>query len=109
MTNFPSLLSLRQQGVIKLKSLFLTNVNSCDILLSPTSPNTALKLGQNYDDPTQLYLEDIFTVYANIVGIPAISLPTGQHSNGLPFGIQFMAPAFKDEELLAFANQIMNT
>ena len=83
--------------------------NTCDILLSPTSPNTALKLGQNYDDPTQLYLEDIFTVYANIVGIPAISLPTGQHSNGLPFGIQFMAPAFKDEELLAFANQIMNT
>ena len=86
-----------------------TLFNSCDILLSPTSPNTALKLGQNYDDPTQLYLEDIFTVYANIVGIPAISLPTGQHSNGLPFGIQFMAPAFKDEELLAFANQIMNT
>ena len=66
-------------------------------------------LGKNYDDPTQLYLEDIFTVYANIVGIPAISLPTGHHSNGLPFGIQFMAPAFKDEELLAFANQIMNT
>ena len=82
---------------------------SCDFLLSPTSPNTALKRGQRYDDPTQLYLEDIFTVHANIVGIPAVSLPTGQHSNGLPFGIQFMAPAFKDDELLAFANHIMNS
>jgi aspartyl-tRNA(Asn)/glutamyl-tRNA(Gln) amidotransferase subunit A len=42
------------------------------------------------------------------VGIPAVSLPTGTHSNGLPFGIQLMAPAFKDDELLAISNQIMN-
>ncbi|MEC8610184.1 MAG: amidase family protein, partial [Bacteroidota bacterium] len=100
----------KAQRVRRLLSETTTTLfNSCDFLLSPTSPSTALMLGQNYDDPTQLYLEDIFTVYANIVGIPAISLPTGHHSNGLPFGIQFMAPAFKDEELLAFANQIMNT
>jgi len=88
----------------KTQSIF----DSCDFILSPTSPNTALKIGQTYDDPTQLYLEDIFTVHANIVGIPAISLPTGTHSNGMPFGIQLMAPAFKDAELMAFANQIMN-
>lgn len=81
----------------------------CDFLLSPTSPHTALKSNQSYDDPTQLYLEDIFTVHANIVGIPAVSLPTGHHSNGLPFGIQFMAPSYKDEHLLALANQIMNS
>ena len=81
----------------------------CDFILSPTSPHTALEIGKTYDDPTQLYLEDIFTVHANIVGIPAVSLPTGVHSNGLPFGIQLMAPAFKDEELLAISNQIMNT
>lgn len=97
----------------KMRKLLLETTQSlfesCDFLLSPTSPNTALKRGQRYDDPTQLYLEDIFTVHANIVGIPAISLPTGQHSNGLPFGIQFMAPAFKDDELLAFANHIMNS
>ncbi|MBL6658273.1 MAG: Asp-tRNA(Asn)/Glu-tRNA(Gln) amidotransferase subunit GatA [Flavobacteriales bacterium] len=88
----------------KTQSIF----DSCDFILSPTSPNTALKIGQTYDEPTQLYLEDIFTVHANIVGIPAVSLPTGKHSNGMPFGIQLMAPAFKDAELMAFANQIMN-
>jgi len=82
--------------------------DTCDFILSPTSPHTAIKIGQTYDDPTQLYLEDIFTVHANIVGIPAVSIPTGTHSNGLPFGIQLMAPAFKDAELLAFANQIIN-
>ena len=81
---------------------------NCDFILSPTSPHTALEIGKTYDDPTQLYLEDIFTVHANIVGIPAVSLPTGTHSNGLPFGIQLMAPAFKDDELLAVSNQIMN-
>ena len=80
----------------------------CDFILSPTSPHTALKIDQKYDDPTQLYLEDIFTVHANIVGCPAISLPTGSHSNGLPFGIQLMAPAFNDHQLLAFSNQIIN-
>jgi aspartyl-tRNA(Asn)/glutamyl-tRNA(Gln) amidotransferase subunit A len=82
---------------------------TCDFILSPTSPHTAIKIGQTYDDPTQLYLEDIYTVHANIVGIPAVSLPTGTHSNGLPFGIQLMAPAFKDAELLAFSNSIMNS
>lgn len=82
---------------------------SCNFILSPTSPHTALEIGKTYDDPTQLYLEDIFTVHANIVGMPAVSLPTGAHSNGLPFGIQLMAPAFKDDELLAISNQIMNT
>ena len=82
---------------------------SCDFILSPTSPHTAIQKGQTYNDPTQLYLEDIFTVHANIVGIPAVSLPTGTHSNGLPFGIQLMAPAFKDADLLAFSNTIMNS
>ena len=83
--------------------------DKCDFILSPTSPHTALELGNTYDDPTQLYLEDIFTVHANIVGIPAVSLPTGTHSNGLPFGIQLMAPAFNDGELLDVSNQIMDS
>ena len=96
----------------KVRRLLLDKTNaifeSCDFILSPTSPHTALELGKTYEDPTQLYLEDIFTVHANIVGIPAVSLPTGTQSNGLPFGIQLMAPAFKDDELLAVSNQIMN-
>ena len=88
----------------KTQSIF----DDCDFILSPTTPSTAFKIGKKYNDPTQLYLEDIFTVHANIVGAPAISLPTGKHSNGLPFGIQLMAPPFKDSELLAFSSQIIN-
>ena len=85
-----------------------TIFEKCDFILSPTSPHTAFEIGKTYDDPTKLYLEDIFTVHANIVGIPAVSLPTGMHSNGMPFGIQLMAPAFNDDELLTISNQIMN-
>ena len=96
----------------KMRRLLLDNTqdifNQCDFILSPTSPNTAIEIGKTYEDPTQLYLQDIFTVHANIVGVPAISIPTGTHSNGLPFGIQLMAPAFKDEELMALAKQIIN-
>ncbi len=79
-----------------------------NFILSPTTPHTAFEIDRKCADPTVMYLEDIFTVQANIVGCPAISLPTGTHSNGLPFGIQLMAPSFKDGELLAFSNQIMN-
>lgn len=79
-----------------------------DFIMSPTTPHTAFPLGNKSDDPTMAYLEDIFTVHANIGGYPAISLPKGEHSNGLPFGIQFMAPQFKDSQLLSFSNQVMN-
>tara|TARA_B100000900_G_scaffold263577_1_gene224837 strand:- start:2445 stop:3866 length:1422 start_codon:yes stop_codon:yes gene_type:complete len=96
----------------KVRRLLLNKTHTifekCDFILSPTSPHTALEMGKTYDDPTKLYLEDIFTVHANIVGIPAVSLPTGIHSNGMPFGIQLMAPAFNDDELLTISNQIMN-
>ncbi len=79
-----------------------------DFIISPTTPGTAFPLGQEYKDPTVLYLEDIFTVQANISGIPAISLPLGKHSNGLPFGMQLMAPAFGEKELLEFSQYLMN-
>lgn len=79
-----------------------------DFILSPTTPGTAFPLGQEYKDPTVLYLEDIFTVQANIAGIPAISLPLGKHSNGLPFGMQLMAPSFGEKQLFEFSQYIMN-
>jgi len=81
---------------------------SYDFILSPTTPHTAFEIDRETADPTVMYLEDIFTVQANIVGCCAVSLPTGKHSNGLPFGIQLMGPSFKDQELLAFSHQIMN-
>lgn len=79
-----------------------------DLVLSPTTPGTAFEIGQEHQDPTVLYLEDIFTVQANISGNPAVSLPLGTHSNGLPFGIQLMAPSFDEKGLLSFSRYLMN-
>ncbi|MEN9978611.1 MAG: hypothetical protein RLZZ569_1236 [Bacteroidota bacterium] len=76
-------------------------------LLLPTTPATAFESGA-VNDPIQMYLQDIFTVHANLTGNPAISLPIGQHSNGLPFGIQIMADDFNDEALINFAQLLMN-
>ena len=73
-----------------------------DLLLGPTTPTTAFGHGA-VTDPVAMYLQDIFTVQANLAGTPAISLPTGRHSNGLPFGVQLMAPPFAEERLLAAA------
>lgn len=83
-------------------------LNDYDFILSPTTPHAAFKLEEQVDDPIKMYLEDIFTVQANIVGIPAISLPLGELNNGLPFGIQFMADLFKEEDLLAFSAEVVN-
>jgi aspartyl-tRNA(Asn)/glutamyl-tRNA(Gln) amidotransferase subunit A len=80
-----------------------------DMVLTPTTPATAFEIGQISDDPITMYLQDIFTVQANLAGNPAISLPLGQHSNGLPFGIQIMGKPFKEEELLAFSSYLMST
>ncbi len=78
-----------------------------DFILMPASPTTAWNLGEKMDDPVAMYLADIFTVQANMVGMPAVSLPVGKHSNGLPIGLQFMADQFRESDLLAFANQLL--
>ncbi|HEY0040413.1 MAG TPA: amidase family protein, partial [Flavisolibacter sp.] len=67
----------------------------------------AFEFGQKGADPIAMYLEDIFTVLANITGHPAISIPAGKHSNGLPFGIQFTGKAFADGELMAFSKEVL--
>ena len=64
--------------------------SSYDFVLSPTTPDVAFKFGENSDDPIKMYLEDIYTVLANLSGIPAVSVPLG-NKNGLPFGVQVMA------------------
>ncbi len=78
-----------------------------DFILLPTTPTTAFDIGENIKDPITMYLQDIFTVHANLAGIPAISLPLGKHSNGMPYGMQLMAKSFDDAKLLAFSNEIM--
>jgi len=77
-----------------------------DSILLPTTPTTAFERG-GFNDPIQMYLQDIFTVHANLTGHPALSIPLGQHSNGLPFGIQFMAPMFHEKELLELSSIII--
>ncbi len=80
---------------------------SNDAILLPTSPHTAFPLDQELSDPTVMYLEDIFTVQANIAGNPAISIPTGKHSNGMPFGIQLITDRFEDDKLLRIARMLL--
>lgn len=79
-----------------------------DMILCPTTPDVAFKFGENSEDPIKMYLEDIFTVLANLVGIPAISVPMGA-KNGLPFGIQVMADQFEEAQMFAGAKHIVDS
>lgn len=78
-----------------------------DILIAPTTPTTAFKRGEMKNDPMQMYLEDLFTVQANVTGIPAISIPFGSDNQGLPIGVQLMSKSFNELELLDISNQII--
>ncbi len=78
-----------------------------DFIVMPTSPVLPWHLGQMNEDPTQMYLADIYTVLANLAGLPAISLPAGQ-VEGLPIGVQFMAAPFREKPLLEFAHSILD-
>jgi aspartyl-tRNA(Asn)/glutamyl-tRNA(Gln) amidotransferase subunit A len=77
-----------------------------DFLLSPTTPTTAFKFGEKTDNPIAMYLADIFTVHANISGNPAISVPMGVHTNGMPVGVQLMAKHFCEGEMMQLASTI---
>jgi len=76
----------------------------CDCVLTPTSPTTAFKLGERMDDPLKMYLSDIFTISANLAGLPAISVPCGEGKNGLPVGLQLMARPFAEDVLIQAAH-----
>lgn len=78
-----------------------------DMIILPTTPGPAFEIGAKANDPIAMYLADIFTVQANIAGVPAISLPLGQHSNGMPFGIQVMSDFFTESELFSFSAELM--
>jgi aspartyl-tRNA(Asn)/glutamyl-tRNA(Gln) amidotransferase subunit A len=78
--------------------------NDFDILLLPTTPSTAFRFGEKSHDAVEMFLADVFTVFANLAGIPGISLPLFTHSNGMPFGIQAMTSQFEELSLLQFSN-----
>ena len=81
-----------------------------DFIITPTTPSTAFGIGDKaYQDPIAMYLADIYTVQANIVGVPAISLPLFRHPKGMPFGLQIMGKRFGETDLLAFADTLMTS
>ncbi|MGN6339638.1 MAG: Asp-tRNA(Asn)/Glu-tRNA(Gln) amidotransferase subunit GatA [Ginsengibacter sp.] len=81
--------------------------NEYDFIILPTVPSTAFEAGKMEKDPIAAYLADIFTVYANLTGIPGISLPLFRHSNGMPFGVQLLADKHHEAKLLQFSKNTL--
>ncbi len=76
---------------------------TCDVIFAPVAPTPAFKVGENIDDPLTMYLSDIFTLSANLAGIPGMSVPCGFSSEGMPIGLQVLGPHFAEEKLLNIA------
>lgn len=74
--------------------------NDVDVVMGPVAPTPAFKLGEKVDDPLAMYLADVFTIPASAAGIPALSVPCGKSSGGLPIGLQIMGPQFAEEKVL---------
>ncbi len=79
---------------------------SFDVLVSPTSPTTAFPIGAKVDDPMAMYLNDIFTIPANLAGTPAISVPCGLDDAGLPVGVQLTGPVLREATVLRAASAL---
>ena len=93
--------ALKVRGLIR--SDFASAFEKCDCIMMPVSPTTAFKIGEKLDDPLKMYLSDIYTISANLAGIPAISIPCGFDENNLPIGLQIFSPAFSEDKLLRIA------
>ena len=89
-----------------IKEDFTKAFNEVDVIVSPTAPTTAFDVGSNIDNPLQMYLNDIYTISANLAGICGINVPIGFHDNGLPAGMQFMGNVFEEEKILNAARLV---
>jgi aspartyl-tRNA(Asn)/glutamyl-tRNA(Gln) amidotransferase subunit A len=94
---------VRRLIVAKTKEVFSTN----DLIIMPTVPSPAFRFGEKSKDAIEMFLGDLYTVYANLAGIAGISIPLFKHSNGMPFGLQIMANNLEEAKLLQFSNQLM--
>ncbi len=83
-----------------LRQDFAKAFEKCDVILTPTSPTPAFKFGEKVDDPLAMYLNDIYTVTANLAGVPGVSVPCGLSSEGLPLGMQLLGPNWSEATLL---------
>ncbi|MEM5776515.1 MAG: amidase family protein, partial [Anaerolineaceae bacterium] len=87
-----------------IKSDFDRAFTQVDLIAAPVAPNTALKFGEHRDDPLAMYLEDVFTLPANLAGVPALAFPAGFTRGGMPVGMQLMGPHFREDMLLRAAH-----
>ena len=85
---------------------FAEAFEKADVILTPTTPTPAFRLGEKTSDPLTMYLSDIFTIPCNLAGIPGISVPCGFSSEGLPIGAQLLAGSFREETLFTVAGAI---
>ena len=92
-----------QQVRTLIKNDFEAAFQRCDAIITPTAPTTAFKIGEKSQDPLQMYLSDIFTISINLAGLPALSLPCGFDSEGLPIGLQIIGRHFDESKLLRVA------
>jgi aspartyl-tRNA(Asn)/glutamyl-tRNA(Gln) amidotransferase subunit A len=96
---------LQAQKIRRLiKNDFMAAYEQVDVILCPTSPTPPFRLGEKIDDPVSLYLTEIYTITANLAGVPGIALPAG-FANGLPLGMQLLGPYFSEARLLNIAHQ----
>jgi aspartyl-tRNA(Asn)/glutamyl-tRNA(Gln) amidotransferase subunit A len=84
---------------------FVTAFGQCDLILGPTAPTTAFRLGEKSDDPVQMYLSDIYTIAVNLAGLPGMSLPCGFDAQGLPIGLQLIGNYFGEARMFNAAHQ----
>ena len=95
----------KAQKVRKLIKNEVDNVlKECDVIFTPTMPEKVFRLGEKTNDPIKMYLSDLFTTFSNLSGHPAISIPCGQDSNGLPISFQLVANSFQEKDLFHFGN-----
>ena len=94
---------------LKVRTLILRDFQQAfervDVILTPTLPTVAFKIGEKTADPLSMYLSDIFTITCNLAGLPGISIPCGKNSEGLPIGLQLMANHFQESLMLRVAHQ----
>src|SRR5437016_12614802 len=93
-----------QQVRTLIKNDFLNAFKSCDGIITPTAPTPAFALGEKVDDPLAMYLNDIYTVTANLAGVPGINVPCGLSSNSLPIGLQLLGPYWSEGTLFRLAH-----
>ena len=94
---------IRKLIVEKTKQVF----EQYDLIIMPTTPSTAFRFGEKSNDAVEMFLGDLYTVYANLAGIAGISLPLFKHSNGMPFGVQVLSNKLEEGKLLQFSNMAL--